>query len=107
MVRSSDETSQVKYPINAIDSFGSTALQIVALNGQPMIVKLLLTVEGIDLNLTDVDEWTSLCSAKLACQWETVRMLTEAGADTNFHTNWKNSALSQAVECGDAEIHRC
>jgi ankyrin repeat protein len=95
---------RAKYQINAIDDFGSTAMQIAAHNGKPDVVRLLLTVEGVDLNLENFDGWTPLRSATDFCHPEIVQMLITAGADPNIHTDGTATALYQAAESGNVEI---
>ena len=95
---------RAKYQINSVDSFGSTALQVAALSGQPDIVKLLLTVESVDLNLANYDGWTPLRSATWACQREITAMLIEAGTDIDSHVEGGSSALFQAAEGGNVQM---
>lgn len=62
-----------------------TPLSCAAFLGRVKIIELLLQNPLIDINMTtEENEYTALCSACMAGNFEIVKVLAENGADVNF-----------------------
>ncbi len=73
-----------------------TALIMAASEGHKDIVKLLLSVSGVEINIQDADGDTALIVAVLRNQSSSVKLLLEAGADTQIKAIGGETALSVA-----------
>lgn len=92
----------MKKKINIQDQMGRTALHMAASWADYRSLKLLLKVEGIDLNVKDAHDKTPLFKAiemqSLAC----VRLLVQAGAKARVTCRDGRNALEYAItEFGD------
>lgn len=83
------------------DSYGRSALEWAATNGQAGVVKALLDVFGVDCDLRDFSGRTPLSQAAENGEDAVVRLLLDSGkVDVNSQDNYGRTPLSWAAENG-------
>ncbi|TFK23323.1 ankyrin [Coprinopsis marcescibilis] len=95
--------SPIDFGINALSPAGMSALALASFAGHVETVRVLLSVEGIDVGCVDVRGWTPLMRAACVGDEEIVRMLVEVG-DTN-QAGTRNESGCTALMLASAEGH--
>ncbi|KAF4630251.1 hypothetical protein G7Y89_g7884 [Cudoniella acicularis] len=95
---------RANYQINTTNASGCTALNIAADNGHKEVVKLLLRIDGIDLEIADISGWTPLKSATRNFHIEIVKLLLDAGADVNSQNGEATSGESESARLAGKHI---
>ncbi len=89
--------------INAMDTYGKTALMYAAQKGQLSIVKYLIA-QGADVNHKDSNGATALTDAAQFGNLEVVKYLVSKGANVNDKRDNGQSALMEAVQSKNVEL---
>jgi hypothetical protein len=89
-----------------LDSLSSALLGSASKDGQKVLVKILLTMDGVELDLKDNNGWTPLQRAARNGYEATVRLLLEQGAESESKDSEGRMPLSWAAGSGyEAVIH--
>ncbi|KAJ3331837.1 hypothetical protein HDU76_002085 [Blyttiomyces sp. JEL0837] len=97
-------TISLKYSIKLRYDYAGydDALFFAAANGHAEVVKLLLSVDGLDIDIdVDMDGETVLCHAAEHGHLDIIKILLDAGADA---TALNNNALTSSAENGHLEV---
>ena len=92
-----------KVDVDAMTSYGMTALHNAALNGHTEIVKILVDAKA-DVDIQNIYGYTALSYAALNGHTEIVKILVDAKADVDIQNFLGNTALSHAALNGYTEI---
>lgn len=94
-----------EYPINALTKQSWTAVHLAAREGHTKILKLLLTVPGIDLFIKNREERTPLHIAAIYNRkWAAKTLLERSPKLLEPRDKWKRTAFIIAAEKGHIEI---
>ena len=89
--------------VNAHGEYGVSALSHACLNENIEIVELLLTQDGIDVDMKDEDGFTALMRASVDRFTEIVAKLLEKGADVNATDDYGDTALMKVINCDEED----
>ena len=90
--------------INELGDNGDTVLHCAANRGNTDTVRLLCTVEGVDVTLQNKEGRTALHCAADRGHTDTVRLLcTVEGVDVTLQSNWGRTALHCAADSGHTD----
>lgn len=91
--------------VNMKNDNGVRFLLVASANGNARIVNLLLE-KGIDVNITDEDDYnnTALSKAVINANYDVVELLLEKGADINKENNNGDTPLIHAIKSEDYDM---
>ncbi len=92
--------------INFQGEHGYTALMRAAKDGEEAIVRQILTLDGLDLNITNVDGNNALWNGCFADSEPIVRMLIDAGIDIDGINDNGVTALMYTASAGKEAMTR-
>lgn len=98
--------ADVKTVVNTADEDGRTALMHAAEFGRTAVIQELLTVPGVDVNLTSAESMTALMYATVGWHTAAVRLLAVPGTDVNVATDLRlrSTALLLAARNGHSAV---
>lgn len=85
------------FDVNSVDSFGATALHLLAIKGYSEATKILLAEKDIDINARDKNGETPLMVAAKKGHRRTLYNLLAAGADVSVKNNKGESLMDVAM----------